>query len=145
MLIQKIDDCKHILQSGTDIELYDEVAVVRNIHVDSPSLPPLHTLTFNPVTDVHDKTREMIGTLVAGDESFSSSTRNGKTGKNNPRSWRIKCSSVLRYARGQRKSPLELSLFYPFVLSEFEYRGSVSTIQPTRDGNLWVSSLCPEC
>ncbi|XP_069125925.1 uncharacterized protein [Argopecten irradians] len=132
-LIRLIEECKRVLQSGNNVEVYDEVIDVGRNSVKLES-PVLKTTKFSPNNSSKDLLRTAIGMLCV--ESLSSAPEVLDRDLNESKATMKDDSIMLHHSSTQTTNPKERS--------RLQFKTSVSgsdtilSLCPTPSGDVWV-------
>ncbi|XP_021357769.1 uncharacterized protein LOC110453229 [Mizuhopecten yessoensis] len=114
-LLEQVRECKEILQTGTDILVYDSVSDLSAVYI--PEVPVLHEGDFHPCTLITDQLRKALGML------------NTSSGPLNTSSEKIQSKAI---AEG---STLQVQfLDEPAVLTKFKSPMDCTSVCPTASG-----------
>lgn len=127
MLRNLSSECKQILQTGTDVLVYDSVSEIQELDTDIPPTPNINLVEFTPGKDRHGFLKKALGNINSPTDRTGSSTGS---------------HSYQKRVATPKQSSGQMSKFRynlrPIVMSQFSYSDGVTSICPTSDGQAWL-------
>ncbi|XP_021374717.1 uncharacterized protein LOC110464034 [Mizuhopecten yessoensis] len=150
-LKQQVQECKVVLQRGSDIQIYDAGSEIQS-SVTLPVKPTLGTASFSPNRNPQNYLEQALGKVnITGQGLGQALQRHGRSGGSSagqgllstqPREkLKVKTSSTQQRSKARKdvSSPVYTLLHQTKVLGEWKSLCYITSVCPTTDGQAWTS------
>ncbi|XP_033729925.1 uncharacterized protein LOC117319197 [Pecten maximus] len=126
---------KQTLQTGTSVLVYDSVTEIREMDPDIPPTPNIDMAEFTPGIDRLSHLKQALGNLKLTTDHLQAGSATSGHSDQRPVVRPKQSTEAGQASTGEVRYKLRDR---PTVMSQFTYRGGITSVCPTSDGRAWL-------